>query len=94
MQRPRDGRISRAVSGQRLGKHDPAATDTNATIEDLCFLYGLCSDFISKGQGQGLVNSVRESVREELSWRQRNNHCWSRYQETFSNRLRTLDCVI
>jgi hypothetical protein len=32
MQRPRDGQIYRAVSGQLVGKHFPAATDTNATV--------------------------------------------------------------
>jgi hypothetical protein len=31
------GVYTRAVSGQRLGKHVPAATDTNATMEMLCF---------------------------------------------------------
>jgi hypothetical protein len=45
------GGYSRAVSWQRLGKHVPAATDTNATIEQLCFLCGPCRDVISKGQG-------------------------------------------
>jgi hypothetical protein len=38
------------VSGQRLGKHVPEATDTNATIEELCFLCGPFRDVISKGQ--------------------------------------------
>jgi hypothetical protein len=32
------GGYNRAVSEQRLGKHVPANTDTNATIEELCFL--------------------------------------------------------
>jgi hypothetical protein len=46
MQRPH----TKAVSGQRLGKHIPAATDTNATIEELCFICGPCRDIISKEQ--------------------------------------------
>jgi hypothetical protein len=49
-----------AVSGQRLDKHVPAATDTNAMIEELCFLFGPCSDVISKGQDQ------RESMKRGL----------------------------
>jgi hypothetical protein len=44
------GKYARAVSGQRLGKYVPAATDTNATIETLCFLCGPYHDVISKGQ--------------------------------------------
>jgi hypothetical protein len=32
---------------------------------------------------------------EDRTWarRKRNSHCWSHYQETSSNRLRTLHCV-
>jgi hypothetical protein len=41
MQRPRDRLNTRVVSGQRLGKHVPAATDKNAT-EEQCFLRGPC----------------------------------------------------
>jgi hypothetical protein len=40
---------TREVSGQRLGKHVPAATDTNATIEEPCFLCGPCRGVIIKG---------------------------------------------
>jgi hypothetical protein len=42
---------TRAISGQRLSKHVPAATDTKATIEELCLLCGPCRDVMSKGQG-------------------------------------------
>jgi hypothetical protein len=45
------GGCTRAVSEQRLGKHVPAATDTNATIGELCFICGTCRDVRSKGQG-------------------------------------------
>jgi hypothetical protein len=38
---------ARVVSGQRLGKHVPAATDTNATIEELCFVCGPCRNIIT-----------------------------------------------
>jgi hypothetical protein len=40
-ERETDG-YTRAVSRQQLGKHVPAAKDTNATIEELCFLCGPC----------------------------------------------------
>jgi hypothetical protein len=40
-----------AVSGQRLCKHVPAAKDTNATMEERCFLCGPCSDVISRAVG-------------------------------------------
>jgi hypothetical protein len=46
MQRLQDAGYARAVSKQRLGKHVPAETDTNATIEELCFLCGPCGDVI------------------------------------------------
>jgi hypothetical protein len=38
------GEYTRAVSGQRLDKHVAAATDTNATIEVLYFLYCPCRE--------------------------------------------------
>jgi hypothetical protein len=63
--REMDGYTS-SVSRQRLGKHVPAAKDTIATIEELCFLCGPCRDVISKGQGQFVVSSVRESVKRGL----------------------------
>jgi hypothetical protein len=56
------GRYTRAVSGQRLGKHVPAATNTNGTIEELCFLCGLCRDVTSKGQGHLIVLYGREGA--------------------------------
>jgi hypothetical protein len=57
------GGYTRAVSGQWLSKNVPAATDTNVTIEELCFLCGPCRDVISKGQGESLVSSVLVSVK-------------------------------
>jgi hypothetical protein len=45
------GGYTRAVYGQQLGKRVPTATDTNATIEGLCFLCGPCRDVMRKGQG-------------------------------------------
>jgi hypothetical protein len=44
-----------SIIRQRLGKQVSAATDTNATIEELCFLCGPSRDVISKGQGESLV---------------------------------------
>jgi hypothetical protein len=59
--------VKTTVSGQRLGKHVPAATNTHATIELLletgCFLCGPCRDLISKRQSQLLGGSARESVK-------------------------------
>jgi hypothetical protein len=42
------GGYTRGVSKQRLGKHVPAATDTNANIEEVCDPY---RDVISKREG-------------------------------------------
>jgi hypothetical protein len=41
------GGCTRAVYGQRLGKHVPAATDTKTTAEELCFVFGPCRDVIN-----------------------------------------------
>jgi hypothetical protein len=65
------GGYARVVSGKRLGKHVPAATDTRATDtratkEEMCFLCGQCRDVISKGQGYSSVSSVWESVKRGL----------------------------
>jgi hypothetical protein len=57
---------TRVVSGQRLGKHVPSATDTNATIKELYFLCGPCRGVISKGQGHLVVSSVLESAKKRL----------------------------
>jgi hypothetical protein len=40
-----------AVSGQHLGKHVPVAMDTNATIEERCFLCGPCREVITRTVG-------------------------------------------
>jgi hypothetical protein len=40
-----------AVSGQQLGKHIPAAMDTNTTIEERWFLRGLCRELITRTAG-------------------------------------------
>jgi hypothetical protein len=55
MQRPRDRRIYKAFSWQRLGKHVPFANDTTSTIEKLCFVCGPCRDIISKEQSEKRV---------------------------------------
>jgi hypothetical protein len=51
------GGYTRAVSGQRLGKHVPSARHeyNNGTAEERCFLRGPCRDVISKGRGYSLV---------------------------------------
>jgi hypothetical protein len=61
MRRPRDGLIYRAVSGQRFGTHVPAATDTNATIEELCCLCASCRCF--KQRARLVVSSTHLLVR-------------------------------
>jgi hypothetical protein len=56
------GRYTRAISGHRLVKHVPAATDPNYIIEELCFLCGPCRDVISQEQDQ--FSPVRKSVKK------------------------------
>jgi hypothetical protein len=49
------GGYIRAVSGQRLGKHVTAATDTNATREELCFLCSACRGCYKQGTRLELI---------------------------------------
>jgi hypothetical protein len=85
MHRPRDG----AFSGQRLGKHVPAAKYTNAKIEDLCFLCGPYPNIISKEE------VYTRSVVYGSLWRQNlSGRLGARYQKTSNNRLRILDSVL
>jgi hypothetical protein len=51
MQRPRDGRIYQGRLWVTTHKHVPTVTDTNATMEKLCFLCGPRRYVISKGHG-------------------------------------------
>jgi hypothetical protein len=46
--RPQDGRYTRAVTEQWIGKLILAATGTDTTIEGLCFLRGPCREFKSE----------------------------------------------
>jgi hypothetical protein len=67
------------ASGQRLGKHVSAATDTNPTTEVRRFLCGPCGDVISKGQS--LVDSELSSAREAVKMepervKVKNLHCY------------------
>jgi hypothetical protein len=55
VQRSRDKRIYKTVSGQWLGKHVPAAKDTSATIEELCFLCSPCQHITSKDKRIGFL---------------------------------------
>jgi hypothetical protein len=50
-QRPRDGRIYQGRFWTTARKPVPAETDTNATMEELCFIFGPCRDIINQGQG-------------------------------------------
>jgi hypothetical protein len=45
------GGYTRAVSGQRLRKHVPAATNLKETITQLCFLFSPCQGVIRKTIG-------------------------------------------
>jgi hypothetical protein len=70
-----------AISGQRLCKHVPYATDTNATIELLLetayFLCGPCNDVITRTVGA--VSLVVSSISQRTTvWaqKQKNLHCW------------------
>jgi hypothetical protein len=78
------GAYTRAVSGQRLDKHVPTATDTNATIpvEDLSFLCDPCRDVNKQGirleliHLSGQLSSVRESLKRGLERvKLKNLHC-------------------
>jgi hypothetical protein len=54
-----------AVSGQRLDKHVPAATNTYATIVTVVngvFLRGPCRDVIRKGQSQPVERGLNTST--------------------------------
>jgi hypothetical protein len=82
------GGYARAFSGQRLSKHVPAATDTHAT-DGVFFV--VRAEML---QARDKVRAWTVNVREDLSRRQRDDHCCSRHQETSSNRLRTIDCVL
>jgi hypothetical protein len=57
-----------AVSGQWLGKHSPATTDTNATtellLETACFLCGPCEDVITTVRA---VSSVVSSISQRVT---------------------------
>jgi hypothetical protein len=58
------GGYTRAVSGQRLGKHVPTATDTKATREKLFSMWSVSRCY---KQGTRLeLSSVRESVKRRL----------------------------
>jgi hypothetical protein len=76
IQRPRDGGYTRAVPGQRLGKHVPAAINRRATIEVLletgCFYVVPAEKLPCDDQ----VSSVREAVKIELECvKLINRHC-------------------
>jgi hypothetical protein len=43
--------VTQPISRQRVGKHVPAATDTNATIEERCFLCRPCRGVIARTVG-------------------------------------------
>jgi hypothetical protein len=58
------------------------------------FLRGLCRDVITKGQDQPMGSFVRESVYTGLEQEAEKQPMLSRYQETSSNRLTPLDCVL
>jgi hypothetical protein len=72
------GGYTRAVSGQQLGERVHAATDANATIEELCFLCGPCGGVILKitGATESVDIPVRESVKRGLERvKLKNLHC-------------------
>jgi hypothetical protein len=69
------------ISGQRLGKHVPAVMDTNATIEERCFLCGPCRDVITRTVWafSSVDNSVVSSISQRpTAWAEKlkNFHCW------------------
>jgi hypothetical protein len=70
-----------AVSEQQLGKHVPAATDTNATIVERYFLIGPCREVITRTVGatnsvDSELSSAREAVKTEPErMKLKNLHC-------------------
>jgi hypothetical protein len=60
-----------AISGQRLGKHVPAATVTNVTIKERCLLCGPCRNVITRTAG---AISIDSSAVSSISQRQRREH--------------------
>jgi hypothetical protein len=53
------GGYNRAVSGQRLGKHVPTATNPDATIEEICFLLGPYGGVVRKTIGATVLRRGR-----------------------------------
>jgi hypothetical protein len=55
------------VSGKQLGKDVPDATNTYATIEELCFLCGPCREVITRSVGaMSELSSAREAEKRWL----------------------------
>jgi hypothetical protein len=61
--------VTATVSGQRLGKHVPAATNMHALIELLlktaCFLRGPCRDVITRTVGA--MSSIASSISQRVT---------------------------
>jgi hypothetical protein len=68
------GEYTTVVSGQRLGKHVPAAKDKKATTEQLFSVWS-----VPRRYGQGIwleLSSLRESVKKGLERvKLKNLHC-------------------
>jgi hypothetical protein len=85
-------KYTRAVSKQRIDEHVPRATNGRATMEVLLET-GFYTRSVPKYYKQGTrleLSQFCTEVSEERTCarRQRNNHCWGRYQETSNNRLK------
>jgi hypothetical protein len=87
------GGYTRDVSGQELGKYVPVARKQILNKSQLDYNNGRAvfstwsvSRYYKQGTSLELSHFCME-VCEEMT-------CWSRYQETFRNRLRTLDSVL
>jgi hypothetical protein len=65
MQLLRNRRIKMAISEQQLRKHVPAATNTQAAVEERCFLCGPCREIIPRTVG---AMSGLSSAREAGKW--------------------------
>jgi hypothetical protein len=66
-----------SISGKQPGKHVPAATDTNAAIEERCFVCAACREFITMAAGAlSELSSAREAVEKEPErLKLKNLHC-------------------
>jgi hypothetical protein len=94
MQRLRNRQKTKAVSGQRLGKHVPAATNTHETIEERCFLCGpwrevitITAEAVSQFRGRYPSNEIAKPTKQSSPHHRQFSkaHISSRFTHGFQN---------